>query len=109
MPFTASAFAAGEMNPQTFQEQMIYAFQHRLRNSSPTYFLQELPRVHRPLRRFLVFEVGEDIAPGAEVLALARDHCLTLFGRVSRLAITVVTEVGGHDIRGVSLLGFGHA
>src|SRR5580692_9647418 len=39
----------------------------------------------------------------------ALQHCVTLFGGVSRFAVTIVGVVGGEDVGGVAVFGFGHA
>src|SRR5437764_322100 len=56
-----------------------------------------------------MLEIGEHVAACGHVVVHAAHHRLSLFAAVLRLAIAIVDEVGGKDVRRYSLLGFGNA
>src|SRR5580698_6181059 len=72
-------------------------------------FLQQLHRVHRTLRCFLMLEVSKHVSSRSEVAANSFNHGLPLLRCIARLAITVIREVGGGHIRRNSFFGLGHA
>jgi hypothetical protein len=53
---------------------------------------QQVDRKQCPFRRFLMLEVGKDIAAGGQMLSDPRDHCTALFFRVTRLAKSVIDK-----------------
>src|SRR5271154_1175898 len=55
--------------------------------------------VKRALRRLFVLEVGKYIAVVGEMLSHSCYHRFTLFGRVGRLAITIVSVVGSEHVQ----------
>src|SRR5512143_1980416 len=72
-------------------------------------FLKDFDGIQRALGRLLMLEVRKHIASGGEMLPEARHHRFAFFQRIAWLAIAIVGEVGGHYVRSVALLGFGHA
>src|SRR5436305_12592438 len=56
-----------------------------------------------------MLEIGEHVAACGHVVVHAAHHGLSLFAAVLRLAITIVGEVGGKDVRRYSLLGLRNA
>src|SRR5258708_28817830 len=70
---------------------------------------QDLHRVQRAFRRFLMLEICEHVAFLAKMFAHSIHHGPAFVGRVTGFAVAVVAEVSGYDVRGDSLFGFGDA
>ena len=56
-----------------------------------------------------MLEIGEDVAAFGKMFADAGGRLLALFRAVAGLAVAVVGEVGGEDVGGVPVFGFGDA
>src|SRR6266852_8889782 len=70
---------------------------------------QNLYCIQRTLGCLLVLEICKHVPPRSQVLTNAIHHGVALVGRIGGLAVPVIAEIGGHDIRRGALFGFGDA